>query len=102
MYEELRNVIDGISKKIQQGQIAEFGWNKYRTNYHIFCIPPNAERGINIPSIIIVPQNDTIYNQVVLQVNDCDVNNLPENMTNHTKKILNKYSNILNDIVLEL
>lgn len=31
-----------------------------------------------------------------------DVNNLPENMTNHTKKILNKYSNILNDIVLEL
>ena len=31
-----------------------------------------------------------------------DVNNLPENMTNHTKKILNKYSYILNDIVLEL
>ena len=82
MYEELRNVIDGISKKIQQGQIAEFGWNKYRTNYHIFCIPPNAERGINIPSIIIVPQNDTIYNQVVLQVNDCDVNNLPEMIIN--------------------
>ena len=48
MYEELRNVIDGISKKIQQGQITEFGWNKYRTNYHIFCIPPNAERGINV------------------------------------------------------
>ena len=82
MYEELRNVIDGISKKIQQGQITEFGWNKYRTNYHIFCIPPNAERGINIPSIIIVPQNDTIYNQVVLQVNDCDVNNLPEMIIN--------------------
>lgn len=82
MYEELRNVIDGISKKIQQGQIAEFGWNKYRTNYHIFCIPPNAERGINIPSIIIVPQNDTIYNQIVLQVNDCDVNNLPEMIIN--------------------
>lgn len=82
MYEELRNVIDGISKKIQQGQIAKFGWNKYRTNYHIFCIPPNAERGINIPSIIIVPQNDTIYNQVVLQVNDCDVNNLPEMIIN--------------------
>lgn len=82
MYEELRNVIDGISKKIQQGQIAEFGWNKYRTNYHIFCIPPNVERGINIPSIIIVPQNDTIYNQVVLQVNDCDVNNLPEMIIN--------------------
>ena len=82
MDEELRNVIDGISKKIQQGQIAEFGWNKYRTNYHIFCIPPNVERGINIPSIIIVPQNDTIYNQVVLQVNDCDVNNLPEMIIN--------------------
>ena len=82
MYEELRNVIDGISKKIQQGQIVEFGWNKYRTNYHIFCIPPNAERGINIPSIIIVPQNDTIYNQIVLQVNDCDVNNLPEMIIN--------------------
>ena len=82
MYEELRNVIDGISKKIQQGQIAEFGWNKYRTNYHIFCIPPNAERGINIPSIIIVPQNDTIYNQIVLQVNNCDVNNLPEMIIN--------------------
>ena len=82
MDEELRNVIDGISKKIQQGQIVEFGWNKYRTNYHIFCIPPNAERGINIPSIIIVPQNDTIYNQIVLQVNDCDVNNLPEMIIN--------------------
>lgn len=82
MYEELRNVIDGISKKIQQGQIVEFGWNRYRINYHIFCIPPNAERGINIPSIIIVPQNDTIYNQIVLQVNDCDVNNLPEMIIN--------------------
>ena len=82
MYEELRNVIDGISKKIQQGQITEFGWNKYRTNYHIFCIPPNAERGINIPSIIIVPQNDTISNQIVLEVNNCDTSNLSEMLIN--------------------
>jgi len=82
MDKELRSVIDGISKEIQQGKSAEFGWNKYRTSYHIFCMPPNIEKGINIPSIIIVPRNDTIYNQIVLQVNDCDVNNLPEMIIN--------------------
>ena len=52
MDEELRNVIDGISKKIQQGQSVEFDWNKYETSYHIFCMPPNVERSINIASII--------------------------------------------------
>ena len=82
MYEELRNVIDSISKKIQQGQIAEFDLNKYRTSYHIFCMPTNAERGINIPSIIIVPQNDTISNQIVLEVNNCDNSDLSEMIIN--------------------
>src|SRR5690625_3510711 len=82
MDEELRNVIDGISKKIQQGQSVEFDWNKYETSYHIFCMPPNVERSINIASIIIVPQNDTISNQIVLEVNNCDTSNLSEMLIN--------------------
>ena len=66
---------------------------------------PNGDKLYDITAIFVV----TKYTGNV-KVNDSeskrfewfDVNNLPENMTNHTKKILNKYSNILNDIVLEL
>ena len=82
MYEKLRYVVDGISKKIQQGQNVEFNWNKYRTSYRIFCMAPNVERSINIPSIIIVPQSDTISNQIVLEVNNCDTSDLSEMLIN--------------------
>ena len=66
---------------------------------------PNGDKLYDITAIFVV----TKYTGNV-KVNDTeskkfewfDVNNLPENMTNHTRKILNKYSNILNDIVLEL
>ena len=66
---------------------------------------PNGDKLYDITAIFVI----TKYMENV-KVNDTeskkfewfDVNNLPENMTNHTKKILNKYSNILNDIVLEL
>ena len=82
MNNDLRSLIDDISKKIQRGEIAEFNWNRYRTNYHIFCMPPNIKKGINIPSIVIVPQNDTIYNQIVLEVNNCDTRDLSEMIIN--------------------
>lgn len=78
MYGELRNIIDDISKKMQQGQSVEFDWNKNWTSYHIFCMPANVEKGINIPSIIIVPQRDIISNQIVLEVNNCDTSDLSE------------------------
>ena len=66
---------------------------------------PNGDKLYDITAIFVV----TKYTGNV-KVNDTEskkfewfnVNNLPENMTNHTKKILNKYSYILNDIVLEL
>ena len=82
MDNDFRCIIDSISKKILQGQSVEFDWKTYNTNYHIFCIPPTVEMGINIPSIIIVPQSDTIYSQIVLEVNNFNTNDLPEMIMN--------------------
>lgn len=66
---------------------------------------PNGDKLYDITAIFVV----TKYTGNI-KVNDCeskkfewfDVDNLPENMTDYTKKVLNKYGNILDDIVLEL
>jgi len=66
---------------------------------------PNGDKLYDITAIFVVTKymgNVKVNDTESKKFEWFDVNNLPENMTNHTKKILNKYSNILNDIVLEL
>lgn len=70
--------ISMISNKIQSGEFSKISRQIYGSNYDILFVPPNSEKCINIPSIIIVPQGDSIYNQIVLEVNNCDDNNLDE------------------------
>ena len=66
---------------------------------------PNGDKLYDITGLFVVKK---YHNNLKINDNESKklewfkIDNLPENMTNHTKKILNKYSNILNDIVLEL
>jgi len=68
--------ISEISKKLQASECSKISRRIYGSNYDILFVPPNSKKGINIPSIVIVPKGDSIYNQIVLEVNNCDNNNL--------------------------
>lgn len=66
---------------------------------------PNGDKLYDITAIFVVTKytgNAKVNDDESKKIEWFDVNNLPKNMTDHTKKIFNKYGNILNDIVLEL
>lgn len=76
--EEIMSEISMISKKVQLGECTKISSHINGSNYDILFVPPNREKGINISSIVIVPKSNTIYNQIVLEANNCDNNNLDE------------------------
>ena len=75
-----KKLIKIIAESIKNNKNFKFVWNKNNKEYYVFFKVPEGQ--INIPYIIIIPKTQTLFNQIILQANECYTDSIFEMIIN--------------------
>lgn len=74
--DEFIKIISNISKEIRANKNVNFEYRLGPTKYKIMINKPEPNKGINIASIIAIPQGNNTKNEIILESNNLETSNL--------------------------
>lgn len=72
-YDEM---ISYVSNQLHNGKDVVFNEKIYGVEYKIMFLSPDADNGINIPSILAIPKTKNFNNQIILEANNLECESL--------------------------